>query len=555
MRTGRWLCLIGLLVSPAAAGERPDPALLFNALWQRRALLTHAQYRLMVVELKDAAAVAKRTGTTKIPLRIVADVSKGAPTADAKAESVQVTLSQTHRLAPSTDSRYYLGFMRRLNVRNTPTWHLIQMYHFRTTDAQRRTRYSYYYLLPIASPDGLLARAIRELILQAGDGDEPHRRFRRMLAYVAGEAGSARDLASSFAAANGWGFAGADDQNRQPDEFARALLALDDAATRRRMAGAYSAAGADLLPRDPELLKRLFGHEDTDTLAPALRDNLRRAADRASELAGLIRAALAGTPNAARLRPLVLQGLTGWQDKALVFGGDLEAIVRGTATPAADHKDRLVALRVLLDGGADTAAKLVGDTLVELPSAVALEYAVQNDLDATVPAVLGAVGEGKLVWSEAHAAALSLLTGRFCDGDLDRFHQWWSGIQQAGRAEAMLQNSLMDAEEQARAQALIRQLSSPSYKQRRQARQQLGKMGMAILPALTEATSNADPDVAVAATALIASAEAKFKGCRDRLAAAAKKERSGSAFLPRPQDAPATAPAAAAGAKAAKAAG
>jgi hypothetical protein len=239
----------------------------------------------------------------------------------------------------------------------------------------------------------------------------------------------------------------------------------------------------------------------------------------------------------------VLQGLTGWQDKALVFSGDLKAIARGTATPPAEHKDRLVALRVLLDGGADDAAKLVADTLVELPSAVALEYAVENDLDATVPAVLAAASEGTLVWSEAHAAALSLLTGRFPDGDLERFRQWWSGLQQAGRAEAMLKNSLVDADDQARAQALIRQLASLSYKQRRQAREQLGKMGMAILPALTEATSNADPDVAVAASALIAAAEAKFKGCRERLADAVKNERSGKALLPRPQDLPATRPA------------
>ena len=273
------------------------------------------------------------------------------------------------------------------------------------------------------------------------------------------------------------------------------------------------------------------------------------------DFSACIRPGLSGTAKDARLRPLLLRALTGWEDKALRFRAALEAIARGKATPEPERKDRLVALRILVDANDGRAGELVRHTLVELPSAVGMPsytsrpLSGEMDMSPVAPAVLAAVHRRKLVWSEAHAAALSLLTRRFPGGPLEQFQQWWSSIDQAGRAEAMLESAFTDPQEQARAHRLLEQLGSRSYKQRRAAREELAKLGMAVLPVLQAATAHADPDVAVAATSLIATAEAKFKGCRERLAAAAKNERNGTAFLPRPEDVPATGPAETAPAK------
>jgi len=394
-----------------------------------------------------------------------------------------------------------------------------------------RYTHSYYYLLPLDGPASPLAQAIADLIAGRGGRQAPGGKFQRMLDHIAGEDKQVRDFAASFASVNGWGYIGCPAQRAQPDAFAQALLAAGDRSTQRRMARAYSAARADLLPRDAKLLKQVFLHPDPEVVTPVLRGGLGRAAGRSDVLAPLVRPCLVDPGRNAQRRGDVLHALTQWQDKALLFRAELERIARGKPSPAPDYAHRLVALRLLLDAKVDNAHELVDHTLVGVPSAVALEYAVEHELRGIVPAAIRAVREGKLTWSQTHSSALSLLTRRFPEGTFEQFDGWWRRIESAGREKPMLASGFVNAELNARARKLIEQLGSGRYRHRRAARKQLTKLGTAIVPALRAATRHADRQIADSAGHLLARAEASFKSCRDRLAGAAKKERGGGLIL------------------------
>ena len=529
------LTVLFLLATATAAGESDSaPTLLFNALWSVRARLSRADYRLLFVELLDPKEAPQQQGSKTLRLRSVGDLKTNDEGFSPQEIQVAVSLSASRALYPKKARRHYLALLRRYTVRDQQTWQIYPIYSYREKNAQGRYTYKSYYLLPFGTPGGPVSRAVRELILPGADTGGPDEKFGRMLQYVAGQDQQLRDLASSFAAVNGWGFDGK--QQDQPDAFARAVLTVEHAIVRRRMARAYSAARADLLPRDGKLLKALFEHDDPEVTGPVLRDNLRHGSERAAELAPVIRAGLAVGENRRAARSFILLALTGWGQKALAFQNELQAIALGQDTPPASHADRLVALRVLLDAKADNAAELVRKTLIEVPSAVALEYAVAQKCYSTVPIVINAVREDKLTWTDAHSAALSLLTRRFPDGSFQQFQQWWAEMERVGRASEAVESGFVDARANARARKLIDQLGSQAYKRRQAARQQLAEMGMTVLPSLLAATKNADAEIAVSAAYLVRAAEAKFKDCKDRLAATAGKERSGKAFLPHGAD-------------------
>lgn len=207
-----------------------------------------------------------------------------------------------------------------------PTWVLQRLRYSQTVSSPGgRVTLKYAYMIGIDPPTEGLTAAVGNLLAGSSRQDWAAKWFERMLDHIRGQDKPAREFASSFAAVNGWEFANKADQQDQPDAFARALLALKDQTMQRRMARAYSAAKADLLPRDGELLKQIFGHEDRHVAARAVGDNLAHAAARADALAELIRPALAGEDKADNRR-FVLRALTGWGKTALKFQTELEKI-------------------------------------------------------------------------------------------------------------------------------------------------------------------------------------------------------------------------------------
>ncbi len=512
--------------SALAADDAVGPTATFSALWARRSMLTHGSYRALIVEVLSPKPGKDLRGSQQLRLRAVGDLSGEGKAFQPFEVKVTVSLQPpTRTLATGYDSKHYLALLREYNFRGQKRWNIYQI--FMQHQPPRTLRYAY--LVPVGSPDGAFAQAVRDLIVPRPGGAGSAKPFERMLAYLDCEDGRVRELASSFAAVNGWGFSGSEGQQHQPDAFARALLATKDAATRRRLAQAYSSAKADLLPREAELLGRVWHHPDEQVRAAALGENLRHASDRARELVGLLREAIGGTDATTRLA--VLNALTSWADRGLILQPELEAIARGRRTPAPPAQERRVAVRILVDAGAEGVEKIIRDTLVEVPSAVALEYAVEERLYAVAPEIIRAARSGKLAWTEIHAAALSLLTRRFPQGEFEQFNEWWAGIEQAGQTEAMVAGGFTDPSDRLRARQLIEQLGSQRYRLRREAREKLSKLGMLVLPALEAATRHSDPAVATAADQLIKSAKATFAVCRNKLTAAAGVERSGKSVL------------------------
>ena len=546
-------CLIGLaLPAGAAAGQDGAPAstMVFNCLWRYRPFLDHEQYRLVVVEPADPGKLAKLTGTSKLTVRVLSDIKNPAEKPAPKEVTLQVSVNANRQLAPDVGKKYYLALLRRHQIGGDRTlWYPMTFYNL-PPPGKRTTVLKQYYLLGIDSPDAALTRAIRELVLSRGPAGKPADKFARMMEHIGGPDKPARDFAISFAAVNGWGFSGSDDQQAQPDAFARMLLGVADPEARRLMAEAYTNAGADLLPRDAKLLERLFRHEDAETVRPVLGGNLRCGVKRAETLLPLIQEALGSPGPSGKTRQFVLEGLTTWGESAPALRPALEAIARGQPARKPRHRERLLALHLLMDWGGGE--EIVLATLVEVPSAVVLRHAAERKVHAVVPAAIRAARGKKLIWSDAHSAAASLLARRFPDGDFETFDRWWSDMEKAGRAEEVLRDGLSDAELLARARQLIARIGSSAYREREAARGALAKLGLAALPVLQQATKHADPEIAVSAEKLIESAEAEFAGAQKRLDKAAADERSGKAFLPLPGEestTQATRPAADAGPK------
>ena len=379
------------------------------------------------------------------------------------------------------------------------------------------------------------AETIRELVFGRSSDGKQVKKFEGMLARIREGDEETRAFAASYAAVNGWGYRASKDQADQPDTLARVLLSTTDATTRGRLAGAYRAAKADLLPRDAALLKKILRHADPNVFTPALRYNLRYAEKRSKDLVGLLREIL--TAPAAPMRMDALRALAGWGEPVKVFADELEAVARGRKSLKATTPERLVALQTLLKAKAPSSADLVLATVGSVPSAVALEYAVEQRLHAIVPAIIQAARAGEIAPTPTHLAALSLLTRRFPSGEFKQFDDWWRSIEKAKRGKDMVASGFVDAGESAEARRLIEKLGSDVYRERADAQTKLAAMGTQALPALMAATRHDDPAVATAADELVARAEETFRSHRNALAAAAKAERRSAKPLlnpPRP---------------------
>ena len=530
MRTRGQVLALLLSVAGAAVARAapPPPAVLFSLLRRYRGILSSARYRLLVVEILQPKDPRRLRGTHRIRLRAVADVVGKGRGFKPQDISVVVSLSSTRELAPSLEPKRYLALLRAYARDGKTTWQILTMHYREHGVGRGATRY--YYLMGIDRPEGPLIEAIRRLLLRRGASGET---FKDMLGYLRSEDKQTREFAAAFAGMNGWGYTGSPGQKHQPDAFARALLEQTDASARRLLVGAYSRAKADLLPRDEKLLGRVFAHEDPEVTAAALGANLRLAAARAGALRPFVRRVLLGHTSNPSARRQVLAALGAWKQKALAFRAELEALARGEMSGPVEPVERLLALHVLLDNKVPDAPDLVLTTLTEVPSAVALQYAVSERLGAVVPAVIRAVRESRLVWSGAHSAALSLLTRRFPDGDFGQFDRWWAQVERSGQEQAVLRSGFADARVQTRAARLIDQLGSDSYRRRLAARKALMGLGTTVLPALRAAARRKDAEISVTATELINTVETKFENCRKRLAAAVSKERAGSEYLPR----------------------
>jgi len=532
-----WLSLLALLsvVAVARAGEAAAPeykppasSLMFSYLRVRRAMFQQAGTHLLVVKLLSPESTKGLSGNKTLKLRAVADLSSDEKDFKPIDISVQVSLHATLPLTPEHDKPYYLASMN-ATLGSPKRWVVHRAFRLRTAGGGRTPKK--YYFIPLDAPDGPLVKMVRTLVLEQTPSGEPVKGFERMLEYVAHDSAKIRNFAATYASVNGWGYSATKGQEAQPDALARAVLAARDARTRGLLAGAYRAAKADLLPRDPALLKKILHHADPNVFTPALQYNLRHTAKRSADLAGPLRGILAGPRARAGSLLAAMLGMVNWGETALVLRAELEALARGKQLPAATREERVVALRVLLAAKAPAAAELILATLIEAPSAVALEYAVDNKLYAVAPAVIRAGRSDKLKITPTHLAALSLLTRRFPDGDFDDLNAWWTKIERDGRTKEMIDAGFGNPSESAEARKLIAKLASTKYAERQAARRQLSKMGVLALPALEVATKHRDPAVALAAAQLVAEAEATFKKCRTALATAANKERGGTGPL------------------------
>ncbi|MHC4716610.1 MAG: hypothetical protein ACYS5V_06550 [Planctomycetota bacterium] len=530
MAARRWLCLACLLATVGSARAQQAAASaeeLFNALWFKRMLVQRAGYKLYVVEMRGPAP--RVSGSLNINLRLVADLTSADKSFEPQDAQVRVRVDGARRLSNRPGGKRHLALMRSYVSGEQKRWSITYL-----RPVTKRSSARHYYLMSIDGYGDGLWKAVKDLVLQRPvDGRaDPAGRFDRMLRYITGKDPQVRDLAACYAGANGWEYKDDPATRRQPDAFARVMLDAKEPKVRGWMARAYSAAGADLLPRDPDLLRRVLGHKEEDVYTPALKYGLRHASARAEALAGAIRSRLDGPKCQAERRCLVLKALTGWGEHARPFVPQLEAIARGKAKPPATELDRVTALRLCLDAGCDDADRLVLDTLEAVPSAVGLKYAVDHKLYALVPAVIGSVRKGRLAWTDVHSAALVLLTRRFPDGTYESFDAWWSALEKTGRADAAVRDGFADPTARTRARKLIARLSSPRYKVREAARAQLKKLGWAAAEELESASRSADPEVAASVSQALDAAKARFKDSADRLEAAAKAERQGRSFLP-----------------------
>ena len=547
MKIRQWSILAGLLLSIASAAtgqvlrlgpdgsvaapprppvppeyKPPKQAVMFEAIWARRSMLMNARYRLMVVEvLSPKPLPKKKSGAINVKVKALADLGGGDEDFKPFEFSSSVSLGSNRELAPKVDKKYYLASVYFYERNKVKTWRLNTVFYIRTPDGRGSF---YYYMLPLERPDGPIMQVVGELAFGRRSDGKTVKNFERMLAFVAHEDAEVRGFAASYASVNGWGYSAAKGQSDQPDAFAKVLLGAKDAETRGRLAGAYKAAGADLLPRDADLLEKVFHHSDPNVTIPALQYNLRHASKRGRDLAPLVREVLTSTGKPGRLG--TLRALADWGEPALVVRAKLDAIARGEKALKATPPERITALRTLLKAKVSDAEKLVLATLADVPSAVALEHAVEEKLYAVAPAIIRAARARKLTATPTHLAALSLLTRRFPGGTIEQFDAWWSKIEKTGRAEGMIDTGFLDPAENAEARRLVEQLGSERYRERSNARKKLSRMGTLVLPALMAATKHADPAVAMAAGQLVAEAEAVFKTQRNTIAGAANAERS-----------------------------
>ncbi|HET6429181.1 MAG TPA: hypothetical protein VFJ30_12265 [Phycisphaerae bacterium] len=529
-------CLVlACLLAAGAAAQAQEAGLpvedMFRCLWARKALFAQAAYRLYEVEV--VGPWPKGSNSMKVKLKLLDDLRDDDASFKPEEAEINVFVSGNRLLADRRNAKRYLAMLRAYTSGKTKRWSLANFGPMVVTAAGKSTTVQYY-LVAIDAYGENFWKAFRELVVKPPAGGQAAQ-FDKMVACLTGDDPEARTLAGCFAGVNGWGYRDGAKTASQPDAFARALLAVKDPKTRALAAQAYGAANADLLPRDPALLQSIFSHADKEVYTPALHNGLRRSVKRAESLTGLIRPALLGPACHVERRTLILSALTAWGEQAGLFAAELEAIARGRAAPPATDLDRVTALRLCLDADCDGADRLVLDTLVTVPSAVALKYAVDNKLYAVVPAVIGAARAGKLQWTETHGAALALLTRRHVDGKFESFDAWWAAVEKAGQGDAAVRDGFPDPDVVARCRELIAQLASPRYRVREAAKVKLCKLGGAALGELEKASRSANPEVAASAAEALAASKDLFKGSADRLAAAANAERAGKTFLPMPQ--------------------
>jgi acetyl esterase/lipase len=515
--------------APAFAADKDllNGAELLDSIWYLRRTLNTSSQTVMVVraDKTDMAASAKRS--RKLTLKPVLDLRTGKPP-EAKSISARVYIKESSNrlLADRMNADCYLALVRRYNVgrnKNKQTrWNLT---YFRKRDGLGNTNFRYIYLLALRDKDEPVLDALADLML--GPSGQSAREFEKMLEYVTGEDARARQFAAAFAGNNGWGFGDADIPNER-DRFTEALLTLEDPIARERMASAYSQIGKDMLPRSKKLFDRLLASKRERVLSAAFGENLRHATDRAKQLIPWLRPAL-GEPGEGheQLRLYVLRGLVGWGEQARPLAGEMEKIVLARTKGEVTEAERRAAIAALDSAKGAAATELLRETLDEVPSAVALNHAVEHRDYAAVPVLIKAARLKKIDPGPLHLAALSLLTRRFPDGDFEEFDRWWARIEKDGRAEEAVETGFADPKQAEQARKLIEQLGSVVYRRRVAARKKLARMGLAIEPILMDAVNHRDAEIAVAAGNLIAEGEQAFATPREELRKAADRERAG----------------------------
>ncbi len=297
------------------------------------------------------------------------------------------------------------------------------------------------------------------------------------------------------------------------DKLARYLLTLEDATVLNYFRRLYYSSGSyDVLPSDPDLIRKMIQHPDAN-LRTAFFRALGQTTSRAEKIIPILREHMLDDALDHQGLSYIYRYTSPWGEKRKAMLPEIEKVARGKA-PVKHTNVRAVAVEFYLQH-ADPAeqTELLLDLLAKTDLATVQFYAARQDLARAVPVIIQRVRADQSQWDENLARTLQYLTrqtGQAMDS-WKKWDDWWKSVEQAGRVDAYLRNGFTEPDANAKVAELIDQLTSSSFRTRQAARRALANQPLTSkMPAVREAIQNGDTEIRNSLNGLIRQREQRF---------------------------------------------
>lgn len=526
------ICLGGLL--PAWADNNQAPlldreclsALLYTAKQARR---NSGRFRFFAIRIKGKPE-EKIGALFRLPVEFL-PIDPEINSSEMEGEPLVVyTHLRSQVPAPSDDVLLAFAYKQRVpGLKEQKNGWLIRNFyslHLNPRSPQRYNRrlFSKQRPLMIRLPDAkpILREAIRDLVLRKNADNEDVEPLDVLPGYLASDDLPTRQFATWYAAANAMEISEPDDR---ANRYAKIVLGTADPDQRTMLAEAYENAVEDILPADTALLKPLLHHPDPRVSVVCLQEGVRDITGRRKQVAPLLRDILNSEDTPQTHRLALLEGLKYWRNDSLELQASLRKVLEQSAETAEQKRQQVLALQMLLDANADGAETLAMQWLDAMPSAVLMDYLVDQQVYPAVPRILQAVRDERIAWEEPTRLAMSLLTGRLDWTTFEQYDAWWRQAEEAGYDAHMLEHEMHHPEMLKEIRQRVEELGNSQYRVRRNARERLLELIPPVPEVLVNATKSTNAEVALTARQVIAEATNRVQPLREKLHALAEQQR------------------------------
>ena len=288
------------------------------------------------------------------------------------------------------------------------------------------------------------------------------------------------------------------DRGDVTDRLAKLLLENKNEKVAQSLQRLYASAyNADVLPNDLKLLREMMLSKDSSVRNCTSYAMRNPAPERIKQLVPLFEDLFLGKEIDHTLAHSLMSQAGNWPQQQGELQPLYSRIARGEGP--LPLVCRSVAQAYIYRRGDEKAARdLVLETMISLPTAVTFTYIAESRMVDVVPTILKAIRDGKLQWSGEIGLMLRVLTGRLQENTFqtsEDWNRWWTAVEKQGDPQRYVDNGFQDDETLEAIAALVSQLESGKYVERKKAREALEHLPLSPeIPSIRKALTSSDAE-------------------------------------------------------------